>query len=676
MEKGDWTDKLIEYAYHYLLKTSKSVATTSVLASVAMAYPERIGELCFPILKVKEFYSWDVQRLVGDLHPLAPMDREIPFAQAERHKSNQLPHRKFMLESLVTKLQIGGHWDEINAILDNFINAADQDDKTWKLALNRMDIRKYEIEATEETLEKNQLIVKPKIDHDLVEMVNEAANQSESANKAAYNTTWSIKVYEGKEKIKNTFAEWQNVYQSYRELTTLGVDFIRPFESPNYLAAIGIKLFHSSLSDEELNWCIDTITTILGKAIQANLQDYPQSVVFLEPVIQTVPLILSLEISEEKRKEIKEIIFLSLLFLNRHEMEYPYEGIRSNLWSLDYDFANSCLAGMIEYAKIHKERKFYPPQSEEKKKYWSKHLRKVSKLTDRVCKIEAEVNINGLSFETHSHWYLGYAALIIPQDTKSSVHIQYINTVSMLLLEIQDKGREKHIDLSQYIHTELNFREYLAQFLLKQPKNISQELFSGILDYLYRDRDGKPYFRYESTKYIKELLERIIIEEDKINSQTFWDLWETLENKIRTTGKRDFLSHLFLSIPWRASETEDWQPLRQKRFYVRKLIIELGHNDIRSVVRLLSGIGTTVLLPDGIIWLREVINNIPDPLVELNESNTLFYSERLIQKVYYRYLNEIKAHQGLRESYLHFLDILINLGSSLAFIIRERVISV
>jgi hypothetical protein len=102
----------------------------------------------------------------------------------------------------------------------------------------------------------------------------------------------------------------------------------------------------------------------------------------------------------------------------------------------------------------------------------------------------------------------------------------------------------------------------------------------------------------------------------------------------------------------------------------------LGNNDIRSVVRLLSGIGTTVLLPDGIIWLKDVIDNTPDPLVELSESNALFYSERLIQKVYYRHLNEIKAHQELRESYLHFLDIMINLGSSLAFIIRERVISV
>jgi hypothetical protein len=674
MEKSDWTDKLIEYTYHHLLMSSKSVATTSVLASVAMAYPKRIGKLCFPILKVREFYSWDTKRFIGDRSPLAPLDNDIPFAQEERHKSNQLHHREFRLENLVTKLQVEGYWDEINLILDKFTNEVDQDDKLWKLALNRMDIRKYEIYATEEVPEKNQLILKPKIDQELVEMVNHATDKTALANKATTIATWSRSVYEDKKGIEKTFAKWQNEYQSLHELATLDAEFVKPFETPNYLAAIGIKNFHSLLNDEELNWCIDTITSILSDAIQAKLQEYPPSVIFLEPAVQTAPFILSLEISEEKRKEIKEIIFLSLLFLNGHKMEYPYESIRSNLWSLDNAFANSCLKGMIEYSKIHKARKYFHPQSEEEKKYWLKHLREIERLSDRVCKNESEVKIDRLSFKTHSHWYLGYAALIVPQDTTNDTYIQYINTVSMLLLEIQDKGREKNIDLSQFIYTEQNFREYLAQFLLKQSKTTSQELFSNILDYLYRDE--KSYYRYESTKYVKELLERIIIEEDKINSQTFWDLWEILENKIRTTGNRDLISCLFLSIPWWSSDAEDWQPLKQKKFYVRKLIVEFGHKDIHSVVKLLSGIGTTVLLPDGIIWFMSVLNNTSDILVELGKSNVLLYSERLIQKVYYRYLNEIKTHQELRESFLHFLDILINQGSSLAFIIRERVISV
>jgi hypothetical protein len=116
-----WAEKLIKSAYSYLLKNSTSVTTTAVLSSIAMAYPKKIGKTCFPILKVKEFFEWDSDRFAGDLHPLAPFDPDNPYAQEERHRSNNLPHRKYRLENLVTNFQIGGYLDEINSIIDDFM---------------------------------------------------------------------------------------------------------------------------------------------------------------------------------------------------------------------------------------------------------------------------------------------------------------------------------------------------------------------------------------------------------------------------------------------------------------------------------------------------------------------------------------------------------------------------
>lgn len=243
-----------------------------------------------------------------------------------------------------------------------------------------------------------------------------------------------------------------------------------------------------------------------------------------------------------------------------------------------------------------------------------------------------------------------------------------------LLLEVLDERRERHTNLAEYIYTEQNFKEYLSQFLLSQPKDVSQEIFSGILDYIFSEKRNN--LSYEAYKYIKEIIEQIIIEENQLNSPMFWDLWGILESKIRSTNKRDFISYLFLSIPWWTSEAEDWNPLLHKKFYIRGLIIEFGHYDICAVVRLLSGIGTKVLLPEGIMWLKSTLKNSANPLDELSDSKAFFYSEKLIQRIYYRYKNEIKNNKELRESYLYFLDILINLGSSLAFIIRERIISI
>jgi hypothetical protein len=672
--QGDWVDDTIENAYNYLLKASLSVATTSVLASIAMAYPKRIGKLCLPILEVKEFYSWDTARLVAENVPLAPIDIKIPFAQEERYKSNLFPHRKLRLEDLVTKLQVEGYWEETNAILDHFICTYEQDDKLWKLALNRMDIRKYEVDVIGEKPEQNQIVLKPKIDKELIEIVDEAQEYLQLRGKAAYIANWAIKVYEGKDNITISLEKWRNEYQDYRNLENTTPDFIKPFECSNYLAAIGVRLFNSTLPVDELIWCIDTIEDSLNKAIASRLSGDPSLDVFLKPAVQTAPFILSLQISEEKRGEIKEIIFLSLIFLVSHEMEYPFESIRNNLWSIDSDFADFCLAGMIEYAKLKKQKKFFPPRSEEEKMYWAEFLQRVEVLVDRVCKGDIGLDFDNSSFETHSHWYLGFAVLIIPFDTKSDLHIRFIKKVLGLILGVLDIGRENHTDLTEYIYTEQNIKEYLARFLLSQSDDVSQELFSIILDYIFSDDECK--LSYEAKKYIIELVEQIIVEEDTLNSPRFWDLWELLESKIKSTNKSDLISSLFLSIRWWTAEAEDWKPLSNKKLYIRKLIIELDHNDICAVVRLLSGIGTKTLLPEGITWLKSALNNSTEPLQELSESKTYMYSEKLIQRIYYRYIKEIRANKELRESYLYLLDHMINLGSSLAFIIRERIISV
>lgn len=57
--------KCFAKVFDYLLKNSQSVAITSVLASVAIAYQDFIGESVFPLFRVKEFFSRDISRIVA-----------------------------------------------------------------------------------------------------------------------------------------------------------------------------------------------------------------------------------------------------------------------------------------------------------------------------------------------------------------------------------------------------------------------------------------------------------------------------------------------------------------------------------------------------------------------------------------------------------------------------------
>ncbi|MCF8308563.1 MAG: ATP-binding protein [Bacteroidales bacterium] len=96
--KTDVSKKILKFIFEYVLKNSNNVAPLAVLTSVAIAYPEEVEEAMLPLLSVHEFYEWDLSRAFQEHSSLSPMDNHIPFAQKERWKSNQLPHRKNIQE--------------------------------------------------------------------------------------------------------------------------------------------------------------------------------------------------------------------------------------------------------------------------------------------------------------------------------------------------------------------------------------------------------------------------------------------------------------------------------------------------------------------------------------------------------------------------------------------------
>ncbi len=109
---------------------------------------------------------------------------------------------------------------------------------------------------------------------------------------------------------------------------------------------------------------------------------------------------------------------------------------------------------------------------------------------------------------------------------------------------------------------------------------------------------------------------------------------------------------------------------------MRRLVTEFGQYDLKAVMRLLSGIGMEALMPHGLNWLGTVLESVENPRSELADSDVFIYSEKLIRRTYYKYLREIKRDRQLQQNMLFLLDLLVDIGSSLAFIVRERLITV
>jgi hypothetical protein len=316
-------------------------------------------------------------------------------------------------------------------------------------------------------------------------------------------------------------------------------------------------------------------------------------------------------------------------------------------------------------------QQFYP---EVNRRRLEKILEIESELAYHVIEESIKINLNEVFISHKSHWYVNSALQIIPFDTDDEFHHELVRRIVFQLFNIYNDSKRLGTETTNYFHTRRGVQQYLASFLLRQLKPRATKLFSEVLDKVFQEV-GQMTFN-EGKEFVGEILEQIILEEDSFKSPRFWDLWEVLAAKIQESSQRHFLSYLFLSIRWWNDGADDWPPIRSKISFVKETILNLGQYDLQSVLQLLAGIGSKPLLPEGLLWLKIALDANPQPLQELRERDTFFYSERLIQKVFYQHMKAIKESSELRDSFLSLLNLMVDAGSSVSFIVRERVISV
>lgn len=670
--RTDWADGWISTSYTYLLKNSTSVAITAVLASVAQAYPHRIKTLSFPILRVREFFEWDINRWTGEQVPLAIYDKDIPFAQAERRRSNQLPHRKNHLEFLATKLQIEGYFTEICEIIDEHTKRCAPDDLQWKLVLNRMDARKFVVEETTEPLPEDQILLRPVIDDEFQDFVEENAKEFGMQNKAMGIINWAIALLGEKPGIDSSYDKWNEAFSTYKELKGIEVGSVKLFRDPAPLAATGIKCFKEDMTTEQLLWCTETLVEVILDRVSSNMHRVPYSGFFINYAIETIPHTLGLDIGDELKSTVKQVVFLSLLYLVNNKAEYPFKIFRNSVWKIDSEYANACLAGMIQFARLIKQRKWYTQGTSKANEEHAMFLKQVQTLAERVSANQIIIDMTNLSFDTCSDFYLSFAIQVIPFDTNKPEHHELLSEILQLHIEWNnDKRQRRHRDDLSF-DAQIEVQRYVAKFILLQSENIGRRFFIEVLDSVFSGSDS---IAYDCVKYVAQVLENIIIEQDSLQSESFWSIWGILEDRIRQSSQKRYVSYLLLSHQWWNSKADRWIPLQNKSLVMRRLVTEFGEYDLKAVLKLLSGIGTEELMPDGLNWLRIVLERFEDPKQELIDSDIFFYAEKLIQRTYYRYIRDIKRDHQLQQSLLVLLDLMMDAGSSLAFVVRERLIT-
>ncbi|TXI95275.1 MAG: ATP-binding protein, partial [Chryseobacterium cucumeris] len=250
-----------EEIFKYLLIHSRSSSVHAVLISVATAHPKLCEMIVQPLLKVRQFYKWDLVRCGRERSKRYVSFDDPILVKKEREESDKMSHRNDEMEALIRNLSLTSERENIYKILDDFY-AHDSLDEKWKLALNRMDLRKAKVvKATE-----NMMMLVPEIDEELKSFVAEAEKKQNELRPVQIAGAWALNKWKGESIENDSYTEWRNHYTNVLKAPKDN-ETVRLFSNPGLLAAIGIRYFFDDLSKSEKKSCVEKIFYIVKKEI-------------------------------------------------------------------------------------------------------------------------------------------------------------------------------------------------------------------------------------------------------------------------------------------------------------------------------------------------------------------------------------------------------------------------
>ncbi len=218
---------------------------------------------------------------------------------------------------------------------------------------------------------------------------------------------------------------------------------------------------------------------------------------------------------------------------------------------------------------------------------------------------------------------------------------------------------------------ELNLRRLIEQFAIRAPLDLAKTVLKPILDAVNTRAD-------EVHNVIEGLL---LVEDREPNTKQFWMLWLLFADRARTASwlghiddrhsrGAEVIRSLFLGTMWK-EEVRHWRSLEGHAHHLHTLFEQLPPSAtvFDAFVYFLYHVGEQSL-PDAFIRLANRLKTGKSKQL-LRNSNTVFRLEVILQRYVYPKPLEVKNRPELRDAVLVLLDLLVELGSSAAFKMRD-----
>lgn len=218
---------------------------------------------------------------------------------------------------------------------------------------------------------------------------------------------------------------------------------------------------------------------------------------------------------------------------------------------------------------------------------------------------------------------------------------------------------------------EFSLAHLIEQFVMRASLDVAKAVLQPILDGI----DTRP-------DEVHRLIEGLVrVEDREPNTDQFWAIWSFFADRARIapwlqhvddrySRGGGVIRYLFLGTAWK-EDARHWRSLEGHVHQLHTLFEQLPPSAtvFDAYIRFLYHIGEQSL-PDPFIRIMRRLK-AGEPKQLLKNSNTLFMLEVILQRYVYPKPLLVKTRPALRDSVLALLDILVELGSSAAFKMRD-----
>lgn len=639
--------KNVEQICEYILKNSKSISLTAIVASIVMADPERYYKHALVLFSSLELFHYDSIRQQGEgmrqwqVGMAASLNYEIA---KERNQSNQFPHRNKSLEEICTNYQyfrsalseeesqtlleqirevLDKHWETVNQVKGT---RAD----TKKILLYRMDRRTHKPKVEGEKDGQIMFNLNPQMPEDLRQRSDEFIEETKASMRFSLLHIWAHKRLRHED--VSQYSQYENdvtkVTSALRDLLNAikEKEELMPFDEwiPYSVSGVLVRDFYKHLTDEDKELCIGLICDRLVEALSPSY--YPQIDDGVECCVHALPRLI--ETSDKKDKEACWKVLLRIL-----QNKVP----------------------LGEYKRVCD----YAIETVHEGHLWKNYPQETRELLKRSVEMSASEKINkhrvNIEFE-NAEFVLSMIPMNTMDEDLEQMVQQQLPVISKLLAD--DPGNVYY----RMVHLYSAF----AHFILNRPIDKITLYINPLCFGAIPNREWQ-YF----------LIALISTENILRKPKAFWKVWELLYPKLVTEPKGyddDVLATYLLSGKFALLDRENGCSFDASyRWLYSKSAIDKGHLPIVlfSIAKAMNDVAQS-FVRDGIDWVYTIVTNHSGIEMKNLQVSSNLYLQYVLNAYVKHNRKEIRKDNALRNKLLTILTFMAERESVFAYKLRER----